>query len=352
MKHYIIPIFIPHLGCRHQCIFCNQQSITGRPTPVTARQVRTMIADRLAAFKQKRQVEVAFYGGSFTALPEAMQNELLAPATEARLQGHIQGIRLSTRPDCINEPIVNNLLERGVTVVELGVQSLDDTVLAAAARGHDCKSVAQAVTLLKKTSLRCGLQFMPGLPGEDWLSLLKTVQRALALSPDFVRIYPAVVIQGTPLAGLYQRGAYQPLSLPQATVRSAYMKLAFERRGIAVIRVGLQASAELDREGTVLAGPYHPAFGELVDAHIFYLMLAGFVEQGIAGCQEHLLIRHHPQDCSKVRGHYNNNIAGLQQAYNIAKITLQAEALVPRATLLFTCGGQDYLLNKNMINSI
>ncbi len=352
MKHYIIPIFIPHLGCRHQCIFCNQQSITGRPTPVTARQVRTMIADRLAGINQKRHVEVAFYGGSFTALPVAVQNELLAPATEALLDGHIQGIRLSTRPDCINEAIIDNLIQRGVTIVELGVQSLDDAVLAAAARGHDCQSVDQAVTLLQQTSLRCGLQFMPGLPGEDWLSLLTTVRHGLALAPDFVRIYPAVVIQGTPLARLYEQGAYQPLSLAQATVRAAYMKLAFERQGIDVIRVGLQASAELDSQGTVLAGPYHPAFGELVDAYTFYLMLAGFVEQDIAGCREHLLVRHHPQDCSKVRGHYNANIAGLQQVYNIAEITLQADALVPRASLLFTCGGQDYLLNKNMINSI
>lgn len=352
MKHYIIPIFIPHLGCRHQCSFCNQQSITGRPTPVTARQVKTIIADRLAGVNQQRQVEVAFYGGSFTALPEAVQNELLAPATEALGHGHIQGIRLSTRPDCINERIVHNLIQHGVTTVELGVQSLDDAVLAAAARGHDGKSVEQAVSLLKQTALRCGLQFMPGLPGEDWLSLLKTVRHALALAPDFVRIYPAVVIQGTPLAGLYLQGDYQPLSLTQATVRSAYMKLVFERRGIAVIRVGLQASAELDSEGAVLAGPYHPAFGELVEAHIFYLMLAAFVEQDIAGCREHLLIRHHPQDCSKVRGHGNNNITGLQQAYPIGQITLQADTFVPRGTLLFVRGGQDYLFNKNMINSI
>ncbi|MDF2568938.1 MAG: radical enzyme/protein acetyltransferase, family [Sporomusa sp.] len=352
MKHYIIPIFIPHLGCRHQCVFCNQQRITGQITPVTANQVRAIIDERLAAINQKRHIEVAFYGGSFTALPEDVQNDLLAPATEARLRGRIQGIRLSTRPDCISESTVNNLIKQGVTIVELGVQSLDDTVLATAARGHNSKVVNNAVSLLKKAALRCGLQLMPGLPGEDWPSLIRTVQHVLTLSPDFVRIYPTVVINGTALAGLYKQGIYQPLSLSQAVGRSAYMKLVFGRQGIAVIRIGLQASTELDNKETVIAGPYHPAFGELVDSHIFYLMLAGFIEQNSRCSQEALIIRHHPQDCSKVRGQHNNNISSLKQFYNLSEITLAADSLIPKGTLLFAYGGQNYLFNKNMINRI
>ncbi|HWR43208.1 elongator complex protein 3 [Sporomusa sp.] len=352
MKHYIIPIFIPHLGCRHQCVFCNQQKITGRPTPVTATQVRSIIDERLATINQERHIEVAFYGGSFTALPENIQNDLLAPATEARLNGRIQGIRLSTRPDCVSEKTVKNLIEQGVTIVELGVQSLDDGVLARAERGHDSQVVDDAVTLLKNAGLRCGLQLMPGLPGEDWASLIKTVHHTLVLTPDFVRIYPVVIISGTTLAEFYKRGVYQPLSLVQAVARSAYMKLLFERQGIEVIRIGLQASEELDSKETVIAGPYHPAFGELVDSYIFYLMLAGFIEQNSVRSEENLVIRHHPQDCSKVRGQYNRNISSLKQSYNLSEISLYADSFIPKGSLLLAYCGQTYLFNKNMINWI
>ncbi|SMC67185.1 elongator complex protein 3 [Sporomusa malonica] len=352
MKHYIIPIFIPHLGCQHQCIFCNQQKITGKLTPVTAMQVGAIINERLAAINQKRHIEVAFYGGSFTSLPEGIQNDLLAPATECLRSGRIHAIRLSTRPDCINAQTVNNLSKQGVTIVELGVQSLDDNVLVRAARGHNSQVVAEAVTILKKTGLRCGLQLMPGLPGEDWISLIRTVQQSVKLRPDFVRIYPTVVIAGTALAESYRQGAYHPLSLTQAVVRSAYMKIVFQRQGIDVIRTGLQASEELDSKETVIAGPYHPAFGELVDSHIFYLMLAGFIEKNPIRFPTNLIIRHHPQDCSKIRGQYNSNINSLKRCYRLLRVSLYADATIKKGNLVVGYGGQAYLMNKNMISSI
>ena len=352
MKHYIIPVFIPHLGCLHQCVFCNQKKITGFQTPVTANQVNTAIHERLNTINQKRWIEVAFYGGSFTALPESVQNELLAPASQALRNGSIHAIRVSTRPDCINPDIIANLIRQGVSIVELGVQSMDNQVLCTANRGHDSQSVTDAVALIKESGMQCGLQLMPGLPGEDWVSLIKTVRQASTLRPDFVRIYPVIVIADTNLARLYSQGVYQPLSLEQAVARSAYMKLVFEQQGVEVIRTGLQASEELDRKTTVISGPYHPAFGELVDSYIFYLMLAGFMEQKWRASEGELIIRHHPQDCSKVRGQYNNNIKRLTHSYNITKVTLTFDSSVKKGSLLLESHDQIVLFNKKLINCI
>lgn len=352
MKHYIIPVFIPHLGCLHQCIFCNQKKITGCQTPVTPEQVNSVIYERLNSINQKRWIEVAFYGGSFTALPISIQNELLAPASQALRNGSIHAIRVSTRPDCINPEIIANLIRQGVTIVELGVQSLDNQVLSTAKRGHDSQTVTTAVRYLKESGLRCGLQLMPGLPGEDWVSLIKTVRHAITLTPEFVRIYPVIVITDTALALMYSQGSYQPLSLQQAVSRSAYMKLVFDQHGIEVIRTGLQASEELDSKTSVIAGPYHPAFGELVDSHIFYLMLAGFMEQKQVSLDNELIIYHHPQDCSKVRGQYNNNINKLSHFYNMKNIILRMDSSIKKGSLLFESKGQKILFNKNMINSI
>lgn len=352
MKYYIIPIFIPHLGCLHQCIFCNQRKITGRQTPVTGKQVAAIIKERLVTINQDRRIEVAFYGGSFTALPEAIQNELLEPASQALKHGQIHAIRLSTRPDCINEQIVANLRRQGVSIVELGVQSLDDNVLAGAARGHNSQAVVEAVKLLKNADITCGLQLMPGLPGEDWPSLIKTVRHAIRLGPDFTRIYPAIVIADTVLAEMYSEGIYRPLTLEQAVVRAAYSKLLFERQNIQVVRTGLQASEELDNRVTVLAGPYHPAFGELVDSHIFYLMLAGFIEQNVTTTEADLIIHLHPQDNSKVRGQHNSCIARLKQRYNLKTIKMYENIAVKKGTLLLDYQGLSYGFNKNMINCI
>lgn len=351
MKHYIIPVFIPHLGCLHECVFCNQRKITGQQTSVTADQVASIIDERLCAINQNRWIEVAFYGGSFTALPQTVQNDLLAPAAKALRAKRIHAIRISTRPDCISEEIMNNLADLGVSTVELGVQSLDNKVLRRAGRGHDSQAVVNAVGIIKQTGVQCGLQLMPGLPGEEWESLLGTVQQTIRLRPDFVRIYPVVVIADTALAEAYKAGTYQPLTLQQAVARAAYMKLVFERQGIPVIRTGLQASEELDNKLTVISGPYHPAFGELVDSYIFFLLLAGFIEQNVPFAQR-LTIYHHPQDCSKVRGQHNANIIVLKDSYSIQDIHLTANPALKRGSLLLDYQGKIVLLNKNMINSI
>ncbi|MDU2067119.1 MAG: radical SAM protein, partial [Sporomusaceae bacterium] len=205
-QNYIIPLFIPHYGCPHVCIFCNQKKITGQVSPITPQDVRTRLAAELALISPKRLIEVAFYGGSFTALPLSQQNELLAPATELLQLRKIHSIRLSTRPDCISRPILENLRNMGVSIIELGVQSLDDEVLLASERGHKAYHVFAAVEMLKEYGFSFGIQLMPGLPKEDSVSLLRSAVLTASLRPDMVRLYPVIVLADTPLAKVYQQG--------------------------------------------------------------------------------------------------------------------------------------------------
>lgn len=306
MKHYIIPIFIPHHGCPHQCVFCDQRTITGIARPPGGTEVAALLAARLAAPRPAGEWEIAFYGGSFTCLPADRQSELLAPAKAALDRGQVGAIRVSTRPDAVDPTTVSRLAAYGVATVELGAQSMDDRVLAAAARGHTAAHTVAAVGALRAGGLRVGLQLMPGLPGEDWPSLIATTAAVLALAPDFARIYPAVVLAGTELAAMHSAGAYRPLTLAAAAARAAYLKISCENNAIPVIRVGLQASEELSG-GAVVAGPYHPAFGALVDAFVFRHMITGLLEK-IGPSPGDITVRHHPRDASAVRGLKNANL--------------------------------------------
>lgn len=347
MKHDIIPIFIPHYGCRHACIFCNQRKITGLAQPVKPQDVAEMIAVRLAEVTLPRKVEVAFYGGSFTALPLAEQIALLQPAYEALQQGRIQAIRLSTRPDAINRDVVETLLHFGVGTVELGVQSLDDDVLAAAKRGHNADDVFRAVSMLKKAGILCGLQLMPGLPGEDWSSLVWTAAGILDLQPDMMRIYPAVVITGTHMAELYRVGLYSPLTMDEAVKRAAFLKLLCEQNGIRVIRIGLQATEELSNQAVVLAGPYHPSFGEIVESYLFHLMLAAYFESVSSGVDE-LTVHHHPRDHSKLRGLGGANLKTWRKKYGLKEIKLIADGDKTGELTIDAHDGR-YKINKKML---
>ncbi len=322
MKHKIIPIFIPHHGCPHQCVFCDQHAITGTVRPPSGAEVAAIIRERLAAPRREGEWEVAYYGGSFTCLPVERQRELLAPATAAYERGEIAAIRLSTRPDAIDPATVARLAASGVATVELGVQSLDDAVLRAAARGHTAAATCAAVAALRSGGLHCGLQLMPGLPGEDWPSLIATTQKTLALAPDFVRIYPAVVLAGTELAALAAAGRYRPLTLDAAVARAAYMKIACEQRAIPVIRVGLQASEELS--GAIVAGPYHPAFGALVEAYIFRILIGNLLEK-LGPAPGGILLRHHPRDASAVRGLGSANLIAWRKNYRLGPCRFSAD---------------------------
>ncbi|MFA7348887.1 MAG: radical SAM protein [Desulfurivibrionaceae bacterium] len=268
---FVIPIFIAHQGCPHQCLFCNQRSITGAPEGmVGADEVRETILAQLAWPRRHPEapVQVAFYGGSFTGLPMERQRELLGAAQPFLASGQVRELRLSTRPDYVTDGIAGFLREQGVRVVELGAQSLDDRVLAASGRGHTAAQVRTAVACLKEAGMRVGLQLMLGLPGDTTPTTLASGRAAAALGPDLVRLYPCLVISGSPLAELYRQGRYQPMSLPRAVALAGRLWRIFEESGIPVVRMGLQPSAALEK--TVLAGPYHPAFGELVLSRLFF----------------------------------------------------------------------------------
>lgn len=268
---FVIPFFIPHQGCPHQCLFCNQQSITGRElsSPASRRDIDAVISRWLAYGKpddrgRPAAVQFAFYGGSFTCLPKGHQTAMLEAVAPWVHRGEIETIRLSTRPDCVDATTCGFLRRYGVGCVELGVQSLDDEVLEASRRGHDSNDCHEAMEYIKKSGLRAGIQLMPGLPGETRHSFRRTVEQTIALAPSFVRLYPVLVVQNSGLALRYNDGGYTPLSLEMAVVLTAWARSRLLDAGIPVVRMGLQPSASLEK--SVLAGPYHPAFGELVMA--------------------------------------------------------------------------------------
>ena len=269
---FIIPIFIAHQGCPHQCVFCNQHVITrdsGQSSHVGATEVRKEIDTCLAWPRdRKRQVQVAFYGGSFTGLNHSLQEELLEAVQPYIGAGLVHSIRLSTRPDYIDRNTAGFLKKYNVSLVELGVQSMDYKVLALANRGHSGDHVEKAFHLLKGAGLVVGGQLMVGLPGETTAGVLDGAEQLAALRPDMVRIYPTLVIHGSPLAKMFATGEYRPMSLNKAVVLCSRLKAYFDDKKIAVIRMGLQPSASLEKD--VIAGPYHPAFGELVMSRLFF----------------------------------------------------------------------------------
>lgn len=266
MKYGMIPFFIPHVGCPHVCTFCNQSRITevsgiGYLTP---EYITSTIKDYVGESKSDKYWEVCFYGGSFSAINQDLQRQLLLPAYEALKEGRIDGIRCSTRPDAVSDRQLELLRSYGMNTIELGVQSMDDTVLSLAKRGHTSNDVKLAVKQLRKFGFTVGLQLLPGLLGDSWNTIMKTAVEISQLQPDFVRIYPVLVIENTELAEQYKAGIYEPLSLERALQYCSFLKTWFESHQINVIRTGLQSTEELDAGHSLLAGPYEPAMGELV----------------------------------------------------------------------------------------
>ncbi|MFA7068604.1 MAG: radical SAM protein [Acidaminococcaceae bacterium] len=302
----IIPVFIPHAGCPHQCIFCNQRTISGqKESGINA--AREQIEKYAVWTKLSAGNELAFYGGSFTALPFEFQEELLKLAMEYRIKGLIGKIRVSTRPDYINSPVLALLKQYGVKTVELGAQSLDDSVLAKAERGHTGAQVAEAVKLLKAEGFIVGMQFMVGLPAQDWSSVKKTLQQAIELRPDIARIYPLLVVRGTALAKSYAEGEYKPLTIEEAVEQSFYLYEGLTQAGVKVIRIGLQPDKELCQEGNILAGPFHPSFGELVKSYGYKIVVQKQIDALPVGAYE-ITITHPPKLASIVRGMHKANV--------------------------------------------
>ena len=262
----MIPFFIPHVGCPYVCTFCNQSRITGQSgiSHLTPEYIQQTIKDYVGTKRNEKFWEVAFYGGSFTAITKDLQHKLLMPAYEILQQGLIDGIRCSTRPDAVGDKAITLLQSYGVKTVELGVQSMNDGILVDAKRGHTAQEVVEAVTRLKHRDMTVGVQLLPGLKGETWQTIIETAIAVAALRPDFVRIYPVLVIENTELADQYRAGEYKPLSTELAIQYCSFLKDWFEQHGIEVIRTGLQSTEELDSRNSLVAGPYEPAMGELV----------------------------------------------------------------------------------------
>ena len=327
----VIPIFIPHEGCPHRCVFCNQHRISGfADPPVTPADVRRTISSWLHRDKKQHDgVQVAFYGGSFTGLERSRQQELLAAAAPFVEQGRVAVVRLSTRPDYMNRETAAFLRGNHVAVVELGVQSMDDTVLRAAQRGHDRQDVCNAVAVLREAGMKVGIQLMIGLPSDSRGKLMKTVRQVIALQPDFVRIYPVLIVADSVLARLYNEGEYQPLSLDMAVILAAWMKKHFDATGIRVVRMGLQAGPDLDR--AFIAGPWHPAFGELVNSRLMLRQTRKLL-CSVAG-DTSVFLRIHEKDQSVFRGMRSGNIQRLRELGLWSDITLTTGTDQPRGTV-------------------
>jgi histone acetyltransferase (RNA polymerase elongator complex component) len=317
----IIPFFIPHAGCPHQCVFCNQTSITGQSVPPGAASVPGMIGRFLDRHNSPEPVSLAFYGGSFTALPLVDQEAYLEAARPFIESGRITAIRLSTRPDCVSSTVLRLLATYRVTTVELGAQSMDDRVLTLAGRGHTARDTVNAVLLLREHRFAVGIQLMPGLPGDSADTFRTTVDAVIGLKPDFVRLYPALVIKGTPLERLYCAGKYDPLTLDEAVSMCREACTKFERAGISVARMGLQPTEELERPGTILAGPYHPAFRQLVESSIFLDKMRAALREGSTK-RRTAVFAVSPRDVSSAIGQRRENIERLKREFGLADVRI------------------------------
>ena len=266
-RESIIPVFVPHLGCPHACVFCNQRRISGNERPATAEDVICAVEKAAALPCPGAKRQLAFYGGSFTAIPAAQQLALLCAAKRELDRGTIHSIRLSTRPDAIDDTILNRLEQYGVETIELGAQSMDEEVLRLSGRGHSARDVERAARLIQARGFRPILQMMTGLPGATPESDLTTAKQLAALKPDGVRVYPTVIVRDTALYQLWQAGKYQEHTVEDAVETCARLLPVFENAGIPVIRLGLNPTEELSA-GAAVAGAYHPALGELVHSRL------------------------------------------------------------------------------------
>jgi histone acetyltransferase (RNA polymerase elongator complex component) len=330
VKPLIIPIFISHTGCPHRCIFCDQEKITAQPVgPIGGNQVKEILdrAIHSRTFDTTRNPEVAFYGGTFTGLPKDRMKQLLqavAPYIEDRF---IRSIRVSTRPDFVDEDRLSIMKDCHVRTVELGVQSMDDEVLSMARRGHTAGDVTRAVQMLKGAGFKVGVQLMPGLPGDSVDTFRATIEKAISLGPDMARLYPALVIAGTGLARMYEAGAYRPLTLEDAIDRCVDGTVRLETNGIPVIRIGLMSSPSLLEGGRIVAGPWHPAFGFLVRSAIHHQAIdPDLPARGTVG---RIRIFAPEQEISLVRGHRNQGIRIIEGKTGAKVIGIRADETVP-----------------------
>ena len=313
MSHSNISIFVPHLGCPNQCSFCDQRSITGQHIVPVANDVQAAVETALKSPKfDSRTSEIAFFGGSFTAIDREYMLQLLKAAHPFVESGYVKGIRVSTRPDAINTEVLELLKTYGVTAIELGAQSMCDDVLALNGRGHTALDVEKASELIKRMGFELGLQMMTGLYGSNAEKDRFTAEKIIDIHPKTVRIYPTVTLENTRLAALYRSLKYQPPSLEETVELCAELKPMFQKNGIKVIRVGLHA---VDKSA-VVAGPWHPSFGELVESRIMYKRAVSRL-----GDKGEYILTVNPSSVSKMVGQKRENILRLKKLGYICRVS-------------------------------
>ncbi len=326
-NYYIIPIFVPHEGCPHNCVFCNQDRITGADDDVTAQTVKDTIREYLETISNKNAtIEVSFFGGTFTGIKENKQRELLQVAKEFKEKKLINKIRLSTRPDYIDDYILNYLKEYGVDIIELGVQSLNEEVLRKAGRGHNVQDVIDASRLIKQYGFVLGHQIMPGLPGDTFERDIATAEESIKMNPDICRIYPSLVIKDTPMEKMYRRQEYIPYSLQEAVDISKTIYDMYRKNKINVIRIGLQPTESITEGKDVVAGPFHPAFRELVEGSLIVDMVLEKLKE-----EKDAVIHINPKDLSKL--YANKKLYFNKFKKNNIKITVKQDDEIKRGSI-------------------
>lgn len=330
-KQYIIPIFVPHLGCPNDCIFCNQKSISGQQKMITKEDVKKTIEFYLENIRDKQaKKEVAFFGGSFTGIEKEKQEELLKTAYEYIKSGEINSIRVSTRPDYIDKQRLKLLKKYKVETIELGVQSANDYILKRSNRGHNFEDVKRASRLIRWNGFKLGHQMMVGLPESTRIDEINTAKELIKLKPKMVRIYPVLVIKNTKLEKEYLEEKYTPLTVVQAVEISKELVKMFNKKGIEIIRIGLQNTDTItdpDEEGSeVVAGPYHPAFRQLVESGLWYDAIVEKIKKLNVKVKK-VQVTVNPQDANNVIGHKKENIEKLKEMYTLDLIVKQDSSI-------------------------
>lgn len=329
----ILPIFIPHLGCPNDCVFCNQREIASPYVP-TESDVKKIIENGL---EYSNNPQIAYYGGSFTAIERDKMIGYLSCAYEYVKAGLCCGIRVSTRPDGISREILDILREYGVDTIELGAQSMCDDVLCAAKRGHSAQNVRDACALIKENGFKLGLQIMAGLPLDNDEKSLYSAQEMVKEKPDFVRIYPVCVIEHTCLAKMWENGTYQPLSVDKAVEICAKMCITFENAHIKVIRIGLNPTDELSNGG-VLGGAYHPALGEMVRSKVMNTR----IREELSLIKENkVAININPKDMSVLRGQKNKEFKALLLDFPQKAISICENLQIERGNFMIAIAKQE-----------
>ena len=332
-KEYIIPIFVPHLGCPYHCTFCNQRKISGQTKMVSPKDVEDTIEYYLKNFKDdNKYVEVAFFGGSFTAIDKKIQENLLKAVQPYIEEKKVNSIRLSTRPDAIDKDILKMLKKYHVKTIELGVQSMNNYILNRCGRGHTMQDVKKASKLIRFYGFTLGHQMMVGLPESTMQDEINTAKELIKLKPKIVRVYPVLVIKETELEEEYKKGEYTPLTVTQAVERCKAIVDLFNRKKIKVIRIGLQNTEEISdpsrEESQVVAGPFHPAFTQLVEASMWYDAIVNEIKKINTKVMAVKIIAN-PENVNLVIGHKKENILKLKEIYEVDVTVESSEEIKP-----------------------